>query len=566
MKMALLLMLMTGLAALAVQVATAGDAADARTQESRAKAKQFLDRYLADLARMNRESQLASWAASCSGKAEDYAKAEQTELAMRKYHSDPEAYRLVCELLRERESFDPITYRALCVAKLAFEANQLPADLLKEMVARSSEIERLLNTYRATIDGRQYTDNELLELLAQENDGAKRRQYWEALKQVGAVVSPKLIELAKLRNQAARRLGYANYWDMQVRLQEYSPQQLLTLFGELEERTNKPFQQMKASMDAELARRFGIAPEQLMPWHYDNPFFQAAPPSEKIDLDEFYRDKTKEDLVEIARRYYEQIGLPIEPILERSSLYEQPGKGQHAFCCCIDRHGDVRLFCNMKPTADWMDTILHEAGHGVYDYYMDFTLPYNLRDPAHIFTTEGLAMYLGALAKTPEWIVRHAGADPARVREAAGAIREQRRREQLIFARWALVMLHFEKALYENPDRDLGALWWDTVERYQSLVRPPSRNEPDWAAKPHFTVAPVYYHNYLLGELFAAQLRHAMREKIGGDGPYYEQPELGALLKQAVFMPGARWPWPEFVRRATGQELTAKFFAEEVAE
>ena len=41
-----------------------------------------------------------------------------------------------------------------------------------------------------------------------------------------------------------------------------------------------------------------------MPWHYDNPFFQAAPPSEKVDLDEFYKDKTKEDIVTIAEQFY----------------------------------------------------------------------------------------------------------------------------------------------------------------------------------------------------------------------------------------------------------------------
>mgnify|MGYP001084335880 CR=1 FL=1 len=62
------------------------------------------------------------------------------------------------------------------------------------------------------------------------------------------------------------------------------------------------------------------------------------------------------------------------------------------------------------------------------------------------------------------------GADAARVREVATAVREQRRREQLIFARWTLVMLHFEKALYENPRQDLNRRWWDDVERFAGEV------------------------------------------------------------------------------------------------
>ena len=39
-----------------------------------------------------------------------------------------------------------------------------------------------------------------------------------------------------------------------------------------------------------------------------------------------------------------------------------------------------------------------------------------------------------------------------------------------MFARWALVMLHFEKALYANPEQDLNKLWWDIVERYQLSI------------------------------------------------------------------------------------------------
>jgi peptidyl-dipeptidase A len=50
--------------------------------------------------------------------------------------------------------------------------------------------------------------------------------------------------------------------------------------------------------------------------------------------------------------------------------------------------------------------------------------------------------------------------------------------------------------MYENPDQDLNKLWWDMVERYQLLKRPPGRNAPDYGSKIHIVSAPVYYHNY----------------------------------------------------------------------
>ena len=65
-------------------------------------------------------------------------------------------------------------------------------------------------------------------------------------------------------------------------------------------------------------------------------------------------------------------------------------------------------------------------------------------------------------------------------------------------------MVNFEKRLYKNPDQDLNKLWWDLVKEYQLIDF--TRDKPDWASKIHFVNAPVYYHNYLLGEVFASQL------------------------------------------------------------
>jgi peptidyl-dipeptidase A len=534
------------------------------------EAQAFLRTYQQDLARLEIAANLAQWQAANSGTKEDYDAAAQANLALRTYHSDAEAFRRLEQFDKKlAEQLSPLEVRSLRLAKLAYQRNQLPRDVLEKMVNLSSEIERLFSTFRAELNGQRYSNNDLLEMLRAERDSGRRQQTWEALKQVGAVVAPKLIELAKLRNAAARSLGYPDFWQMSVRLQEHEPDRLLQTFAELERLTSQPFATMKAELDREVGARLQTDPARLQPWHYDNPFFQAAPPSQAVDLDEFYSSKKKEDIVETARRFFADIGLPIDEIIARSDLYEREGKDQHAFCTSIDRAGDVRTLCNIKPTAEWMDTMLHEQGHAIYDVLINRSLPFNVREPSHIFTTEGVAMLMGALAKTPSWMVGYAGADPERVRQVAHAIVEQRRREQLIFARWTMVMLHFEKALYENPDGDLNTLWWDYVEKYQLLRRPPQRHQPDWASKPHFTIAPVYYHNYMLGELFAAQLRHALAKIAKHEGPSYElsfngRRDFGEYLRRSVFASGSTQAWPQFVQTATGEPLTASYFAQEV--
>lgn len=532
-------------------------------------AKAFLKGYQEELARLGIRANLAAWDAANSGKKEDFDRAAEGELAIRKFHSDADAHRRVQDFLKVAKELPPREARALEVAELEYRANQLPPELLERMVALSTEIERTFKTFRGELDGKRLSNNDLLQILREEQDPGKRQPIWESLKQVGDAVAPKFLELAKIRNEAARRLGFGNFWEMEIRLQEHDPARLLAIFDELDRLTREPFSAMKARMDGELGRRFGIDACAVMPWHYDNPFFQSAPPSQAVDLNEFYRTKPKEEIVELARKFYQDIGLPVDEILQRSDLYEREGKDQHAFCTDIDHAGDVRILCNIKATAEWMDTTLHELGHAVYDVYVDRSLPHNIRRPAHAFTTEGVAMLLGSLGQNPTWMTTYAGADRERVAELSDAIFEQRRRDQLIFARWTLVMLHFEKSLYENPDQDLNTLWWDYVERYQQLKRPPGRNAADWAAKPHFTIAPVYYHNYMLGELFAAQLRHALAGLAGHKGPTWQlrfegRRDFGDFLRTRVFQPGNSLPWPEFVVQATGEPLTARYFAAEV--
>jgi peptidyl-dipeptidase A len=137
--------------------------------------------------------------------------------------------------------------------------------------------------------------------------------------------------------------------------------------------------------------------------------------------------------------------------------------------------------------------------------------------------------------------------------------------KQLIFARWDMVMYNFEKQLYANPEQDLDSLWWRMVEKYQFVKRPQGRNEPDWAAKIHFTIAPCYYHNYLLGELLASQLHNQMISKIlklesDKNLSYIDRRELGDFLRKNLFEAGALYHWNEMIKRATGQPLTPEYY------
>jgi peptidyl-dipeptidase A len=266
----------------------------------------------------------------------------------------------------------------------------------------------------------------------------------------------------------------------------------------------------------------------------------------------------------LTRETYDRLGLEVRDVLSRSDLYERAGKDQHAFCIRVGREYpyDVRVLANVRPNAYWVNTMLHELGHAVYDKYINPTLPYLLRSVAHTNSTEAIALMMGSLAEEPGWISSVAGVPEEELAPDLAKLAERRRADRLVFTRWALVMYRFEKAFYENPDReDLNALWWDLVEEIQRVKRPTDRDEPDWAAKIHIALAPVYYHNYVLGNLIAAQLRYHLEKHVVG-GPFYEHEMSGRYLQEAFFGPGAREDWRNTVLRATGDLLDPKYFVE----
>jgi peptidyl-dipeptidase A len=215
----------------------------------------------------------------------------------------------------------------------------------------------------------------------------------------------------------------------------------------------------------------------------------------------------------------------------------------------------------VTDNQDWATTMLHELGHGVYDHGYDSSLPWLLRD-AHLVTTEASALLFGSLTGEREWLERVLGVGAAEAGALEGRLRAARAAELLVFTRWVLVMTGFERALYADPESDLDATWWELVARHQLVTPPDDRRAPDWAAKIHVAVAPVYYHTYLYGSIVALQLRDALREQAGG---LVDRPDGGELVARKLFAPGVSVRWDELVRQASGKPFSVDSLAREVA-
>eukprot|EP01022_Parablepharisma_sp_SALTPOND_P007332 TRINITY_DN129_c0_g2_i1.p1 TRINITY_DN129_c0_g2~~TRINITY_DN129_c0_g2_i1.p1 ORF type:complete len:578 (-),score=99.32 TRINITY_DN129_c0_g2_i1:63-1796(-) len=528
--------------------------------------KEFKAAFEKEYVPMYVESNISYWNASLTGKAEDWNKYEESNKKINKYLSNKEAFAKLKSIRDSGKVEEPVTKRELETIYLWYLGYQVDPEKLDKMTTMSANIEKKFNNFRAEYKDKRYTDNDVLDILKTSTDSEELQGVWTAQKKIALEVASDIKELVKIRNEVAKELGFKNYHDMSLRLNEQDPEHILKLFNELDELTKNTFAIQKKMIDDIFAERYKVKKEDLMPWHYHDFFFQKAPKIYKVDYDKYYKGK---DLEAITKKFYEGIDLDMSDLLKRSDLYQKEGKCQHAYCLTVDRLGDVRVLCNNVDNHRWMSTMLHEFGHALYDKSIDNTLPFVLREPAHIFTTEAIAMLFERLASKSSWINQAIGIPLADQQEIDSVSNKVFVLNQLVFSRWSQVMFRFEKSMYENPEQDLNNVWWSMVEKYQLLKKPTGRNEPDWAAKIHIASSPCYYHNYLMGELLTSQFNHYICNKILGTEniltmPYGSRKEIGKYLKENVFAPGRLLTWGDMIIKATGEPLTAKYYAKEL--
>lgn len=523
--------------------------------------REFVAQITGKMEPLAREAALASWEFNVAASEESRRKSEELDKELRQLLSDPESFRRLKAAWEERIA-DPLLAREVRLLLLWHWANQMDKDAIADLVKREKEIEGIFYAYRPRVGGKERSDNDLSDILRTEASSALCQEAWVASKQVGVQAAEKLRELVRQRNAAARKIGFPSFYEMQIEIQELSEQDLFDLLTRLEQLTDKPFRDYKQGLDQELSKRFGCAPSDLRPWHYADPFFQRPPEAGEVSLDKVFKDK---NIAALTRTFYQDLGLEIDDILARSDLYEKPGKCQHGFCTDIDRKGDVRILENIVPTERWMGTTLHEFGHGVYFKYLDSSLPYVLKEPAHILTTEAIAILMERSTRSAWFLTQYVGVSQERARGMEQSLRKQARAKLLVFCRWCSVMLRFEQALYRDPGQDLDVLWWDLVERYQFLVKPDAAPRGAWASKIHLATAPVYYHNYLLGELVASQMADYINQRVLAPGEIFTNPKTGRYLVDKIFQPGDRQPWSIWLKNATGEPLSPEHFAGQIA-
>lgn len=514
--------------------------------------KQFIDSFSAKVQAKSLQLNQATWILETTGSQDAADLKASLDCDLRMLFNDQAAYEKLLELATDPSIDCPLLKREVNVLTRGFKQNLISETYLAEISKKEAKLLLSYANFRPKIDGVEVSENDIRAILKNENDPDIRKKAWNASKEIGMVLSSQILSLVETRNLAAKSLGYRDYFQMQLELTEVNEERLFKTLDDLVISSEDAYAKTIDEIENILSERFHVSKTELAPWSYAEPFAQEDPLNSQ-NLDTLL---TNVDLLKISRQFYDKMGMDLNPVIEKSDFYERAGKNQHAFCINMDRLSDVRTLNNVKPTIKWLETLLHEFGHAVYELGMDQNFPWILREPPHMITTEAMALLAGRFAYRGDILK---DLIPSSIDQTCILIDAENglKRRQQIFSRFVTVMTYFEKELYRDPTQDLNKLWWMLVEKYQKIKAPKNRNEKsDWAAKYHVGLAPVYYYSYLLGEMFASEIEDVIFAKTKIKS--LKSKEAGDFLNQKLFFPANRMNWEELIIHVTGSPLSSK--------
>lgn len=144
---------------------------------------EFIKNHVSTVSETYKAASLAYFTASNSGKEEDYAIATETQLAREKTYINKEDFQQI-EIFRKADIQDPLLKRQLELLFLSYTSRQIGIKELEDLIALQSKIESTFATFRAEIDSKHYTDNQIEEILSTSTDSEEVRKAWLASKTI----------------------------------------------------------------------------------------------------------------------------------------------------------------------------------------------------------------------------------------------------------------------------------------------------------------------------------------------------------------------------------------------
>lgn len=557
------------------------------TNPEKKQADLFLKQYEEKFQDLYYSANQAAWLANTDISDEHDSLSVAADKALSEFIGSKEVIETTKSLIAQKDKLDRL--QVLQLNKILLAAAHRPGtipEVVEKLINAETKQNSLLYAFDFVMRDKRgkakiVTANEIDRILVESRDLEERLAAWEASKEVGKVLKDGLANLQSLRNQAAREMGYSSFFALEVADYGMTVQEMMELMEQLVQELRPLYSELHTYIRYELARRYRQPVPDKIPAHWlPNRWGQNWPGIvEAVNLDDLFKDKTKEWIVERAEQFFVSLGFDSlnQNFWERSDLFPVKAgstrkKNNHASAWHLDLQDDYRSLMSVEPNNRWFRTAHHELGH-IY-YFMEYTnpkVPILLRDGANRSYHEGIGDLM-AIASSQRSYLEQLGllSEDVEIDQIQWLLNDALSSSSVVFIPFAAgTMTHFEHDLYERdlPKDRFNQRWWEHVEKYQGIVPPSPRSEEycDAASKTHINNDPAQYYDYALSCVLKFQLHDYIARKILKQDPrdcnYYGNKKVGEFLKK-IMRPGASKDWRKVLREMTGEDLSARAMLE----
>ncbi len=403
------------------------------------------------------------------------------------------------------------------------------------------------------------SENEMRSMLITESDERMRKAVFDSLEELATSSLVELLELVDLRNQFARALGYKDFYDYKVTVEEgMSKDELFKIFDEVYEKTSYAFN--------EIREREKERPGLRKPW---NKAYMLSGSFVAQDDPYFPFDQA----LERWGRSFARLGVTFAGSMLQLDLLDRRGKYNNGFCHWpqpvhysngIRQPSHANFTCttvlgHVGEGEDGMHTLFHEGGHAAHlancdqrEVILNTEWP-----PMSTAWAETQSMFMDTVFSSIEWRSRYA-------RDSDGnpypfSLYEEKVRElqplRPLSLMGMMAVMNFERQLYESASL--------TPDKIQRIARAVWQKHSDTSAPSLrlLSVPHIYnwesacsYHGYALATLALYQWREHFFKTYGY---IVDNPKVGKDMKR-VWKYGASRTFSQLVRIATGKKLSAK--------
>lgn len=536
--------------------------------------KELNDRYVA----LHRAKEEAFWVEKMGLVGSDGAGFEQKEIALKDFSSSPENLGRVRSALEGGELTE--TERVgLQGWERFFRVNQIEGEEAKAcyrgLVEKEGELERRRMGMRLG-----YTDPETGEFVEASSVGlalkirsAKeeplRMAAFEGLRSIEPfVLENGFIEIVKERNRLAHMLGYADYYDWKVTINEgFGKETLFGILDDLEERTREA---CRRSIEQTRADK---GDEAVQPWNFSH--YTSGDLTAEIDPYFLFAES-----FERWGRSFAALGISYSGATMQLDLVDRKGKYSNGFMHgpspAYQENGtfhpaQINFTANAVPGQVGSgqratETFFHEGGHAAHFSNIRMPAPCFAQEfaPTSVAFAETQSMFCDSLLKDADWLVRYAKNEAGETVpvELIRRLVENEHKYRAWRLRSMLAVSYAEKAIYEMSEEELTPENILTRLRFieEEMLMMPGGPRP-LLSIPHLLSgeASAYYHGYTLAEMAVYQTRDYFMKKYGY---ITDNPNVGPELQEVYWRPGNSRTFPEFIEALTGEPFGARATAE----